>query len=161
MYFFQTEDELNPKSKKRQPHLAKFSDDECIHQRNNIMNQDLIHGTISVVAAKAFTIVTSENKAKSWLFQPICSLLLDIGKSHNGTLWLLICVRRIENATHILVIPVVLNGGLFSKRFSSCVYIFCAILNNVARVIHVICANGRGTQRQFSEKYLFGRLFEI
>ena len=69
-YTFFREDELNPKSKKRQPHLAKFSDDECIHhdtsayKRNNIMNQDLIHGTISFVAAKAFTLSTSENKTK-------------------------------------------------------------------------------------------------
>lgn len=30
-YTFFREDELNTKSKKRQPHLAKFSDDECIH----------------------------------------------------------------------------------------------------------------------------------
>lgn len=51
------------------------------------------------------------------------------------------CVRREENATHILGSPVVLKAGLFSERFSSCVYIFSAILNNVARVIHVICAN--------------------
>ena len=35
-------------------------------------------------------------------------------------------------------IPVVLEGDLFSKRVSSYVCIFCAILNNLARVIYAI-----------------------
>ena len=38
----------------------------------------------------------------------------------------------------------VLKGDLFSKRVSSYMYvcIFCAILNNLARIIYVISANG-------------------
>ena len=35
-------------------------------------------------------------------------------------------------------IPVLLKGDLFSKLVSSYVCIFCAILNNLARVIYVI-----------------------
>ena len=34
-----------------------------------------------------------------------------------------------------------LKGDLFGKRFSSYVYIFCAILNHLPRVIDVTCAN--------------------
>ena len=37
-----------------------------------------------------------------------------------------------------LGVPVVLKGDLFSKRVSSYVCIFCAILNNLAHVIYVI-----------------------
>ena len=37
-----------------------------------------------------------------------------------------------------LGVPVVLKGDLFSKRVSSYVCIFCAILNNLARVTYVI-----------------------
>ena len=37
-----------------------------------------------------------------------------------------------------LGVPVVLKGDLFTKRVSSYVCIFCAILNNLARVIYVI-----------------------
>ena len=35
-------------------------------------------------------------------------------------------------------IPVVLKGDLFTMRVSSYVFIFCAILNNLARFIYVI-----------------------
>lgn len=35
---------------------------------------------------------------------------------------------------------------IFSERFSSCVYIFSAISNNVARVIHIIRANCNNVQ---------------
>ena len=48
------------------------------------------------------------------------------------------CIQSTSNATHNLGIPVVLKGELFSKRVSSYACIFCAILNNLVRVIYVI-----------------------
>ena len=40
--------------------------------------------------------------------------------------------------TPIIAFDVVLKGDLFTKRVSSYFFIFCAILNNLARVIYVI-----------------------
>ena len=59
------------------------------------------------------------------------------------------CVRRLENATHNLGIPVVLGYPVVLKgeSFPSYVGIFCAIFNNSARVIYVIFANGNHAPR--------------
>ena len=69
----------------------------------------------------------------------------------------------------------VLDGDLFNKRFSSYGCIFCAILNNLARVIHAISncisANGnhvhhsgsidRGQQDDYTEIFVFGKKNEL
>ena len=67
-------------------------------------------------------------------------------------------------------IPVVLKGNLFSKRGSLYVCIFCAIFNNLARVIYVIsnchkrkwqsCASlwfHQGQQDDYTEIFEFGK----
>ena len=106
---------------------------------------------------------------KKWKFQ-IWSSTNDICRLIPGEFLVAFDVRRTQHIIlgflwYSLGVPVVLKGDLFSKRVSSYVCIFCAILNNLARVIYVIsnchmaitCITGSIKVNKMITRFEFGK----